>query len=135
MTWELFKTITLPLKPDTKTVSKVMSILARFTTTPHTLTASILNTFQKTMVGGDDPVMTRDYVLAQMDSTTYPVHSFRTHTHILSTECKDRLISTCRGPQTFAYDVEKIRLLFPLTDCGMIKKPVSHNLNILVNIS
>jgi hypothetical protein len=125
------------LKPDAKTVSKGMSILARFATAPHTLPASILNTLQKTMVGGDDPVVTRTYVLAQMDSTTYPVYAYRTHTRILPTECKDRLISMCRGPQKFAFEnhAEKMRLLFPLTDCGMSKKTVSHNLNILVNIS
>jgi hypothetical protein len=37
---ELVKTITRCLKPETKTVSKGMSILARFATAPHTDTAS-----------------------------------------------------------------------------------------------
>ena len=135
-TWELFKTITRRLKPDARTVSKGMSILARFAIAPHTVPASILNTLQKTMVGGDDPVMTKTYVLAQMDSTTYPVYAFRTHTRTLPTECKEQLIAICKGQRSFESKdhADKMRLLFPLTDSGLSQKTVSHNLNILVNI-
>jgi len=88
------------------------------------------------MVGGIDIVETKTYVLAQMNSTTYPVYAFRTHTRTLPKECKEHLISICWGPRDFVSEnqAEKMRLLFPLTDSGLSQKTVSHNLNILVNI-
>ncbi len=132
-TWNLFKNIRRRLKLDEKTVSKGMSILARFATAPHTLPASILNTLQKSIVGGADPVKTKTYVLAQMDNTDWPAYVFRTHTRTLPPECKERLIKDCTGPRDFASQNLSL-LFFPLTDCGMSKKTVSHNLNILVNI-
>jgi hypothetical protein len=138
-TWELFKAITRRLRPISRTVSKGMSILARFAIAPHTVPASILNTLKKTMVGGIDIVETKTYVLAQMDSTTYPVYAFRTHTRTLPKECKEHLTSICRGPRLWRdfeseNQADKMRLLFPLTDSGLSQKTVSHNLNILVNI-
>jgi hypothetical protein len=132
-TWNLFKNIRRRLKLDEKTVSKGMSILARFATAPHTLPASILNTLQKSIVGGDDPVKTKTYVLAQMDHDKWPAYVFRTHTRTLPPECKERLIKDCTGPRDFASQNLALHF-FPLTDCGMSKKTVSHNLNILVNI-
>jgi hypothetical protein len=136
--WDLFKTITRRLQPakDSRTESKGMSVLARFAIAPHTIPASILNTLHKTMVGGVGMVETKTYVLAQMDSTKYPVYAFRTHTRTLPKECKEYLISMCRGPRDFVWKdkADMMRLLFPLTDSGLSQKTVSHNLNILVNI-
>jgi hypothetical protein len=63
----------------------------------------------------------------------WPAYVFRTHTRTLPPECKERLIKDCTGPRDFASQNLAL-LFFPLTDCGMSKKTVSHNLNILVNI-
>ena len=136
-TWQLFKSVTRHLKPNNKTISNGMSILARFLVAPHTLPASILNTLQKTIVGGDEPITTKTYVLAQKDSTTYPVYAFRTHCRVLPKECREYLISFCKSSPDIKYDdaADKTRYLFPLTDCGMSQKTVTHNLNILVNLS
>jgi len=134
--WELFKNVTSRVKPNQKTVAKGMSILARFATAPHTLPASILNTLKASMVGGDH-ITSKTFVLAQQDSTTYPVYAFRTHTRHLPMECINHLIKLCMGDRQIVFkdDKDKIRIFFPWTDSGVSASIIKHNLNILVNIS
>ncbi len=136
-TWSTFKEITKRTKPSEDTLLKGMSVLARFATAPHTLPASILNTLHAAIVGENQTITTKTYVLAQKDSTTYPVYAFRTHFRTLPEECLQHIVEICKGPRDLMFQdtSEKMCLLFPLTDSGVSKKTVEHNLNILVNIS
>ena len=137
-TWERFKEVTRRVKPDGAILSKGMSILARFACAPHTLPASILNTLHTTMVGDLVPVNSNTYVLAQKDSTVYPVYAFRTHLRPLPKECIEHLVTACKGHRNMKADLtpaDKISFFFPWTDSGVSEKTVTHNLDILVNVS